>query len=758
VKIRTRINILLLLTSLFLPIACSVALLTEREVDLEMSEMLHAEQLLRAVSDLRSIAMETALLHDASAHARWQEKRSQLRSALSQLAPEHQYPGSRYAELGQLSEQIQNSFRQFPRVSGPVEPGTSPLEARTVADIFVTLQKMTEIGYELNRHDVEETKEALRTLQTVIVLNTLGLSLLMFLVWQLIRRKLLRPLQVVEDGTRRIADGDYQHRLALQRNDEIGILAQAFDRMTGQVERNQASLQAEIENSRRAEQALSDSVQYTETILTHAVDGILTLDQQCRIQSVNRAMATLFGYPAQSLPGRPFSELLAPSCQADWHAYSERLEQVHTSDASASFQSWRGQHAAGQLFPLELALARTAHRGQILYVGILRDISERLRIEKMKSELVSTVSHELRTPLTSISGALGLILGKALGEVPAPVVSLLGIAHKNSVRLAHLVNDLLDMEKLVAGKLHFELKVEPLMPLVEAALESVAGYGERLGVSFQIEQRADAVKVRVDVDRLQQVLANLLSNAAKYSNTGDTVQLKVRQEGMVARVEVIDRGPGIPPEFHSRIFQKFSQADSSDTREKGGTGLGLAISKELIERMNGLIGFHSNPLVHTCFYFTLPVWVEPVAHPIPSPGSDEAALQRILVIEDEPDIAELLTLQLQKTEYCTDLAHNATYALNCLSQYSYRLILLDLMLPDQSGIQLLREIRSNPATANIPVIVISAWVSEGRLALRDTFPDLEWIGKPYEQAELLAAIARNITPDSDLSLPPEPAT
>jgi signal transduction histidine kinase len=226
---------------------------------------------------------------------------------------------------------------------------------------------------------------------------------------------------------------------------------------------------------------------------------------------------------------------------------------------------------------------------------------------RSKSEFVSTVSHELRTPLTAIAGALGLIVGGAAGEVPAAMRPMLEIAHRNSLRLAHLIDDLLDMEKLAAGKLRIELKPHPLMPLIEQALTATQEYGKRLNVAFCITERVDALVVNVDGDRLHQVLANFLSNAAKFSPSGGQVEVAVRREGERVRVSVIDHGPGIAEEFRGRIFQKFSQADSSNTRQKGGTGLGLAISKELIERMHGTIGFDSEPGKGSCFFFELPV-------------------------------------------------------------------------------------------------------------------------------------------------------
>jgi len=222
------------------------------------------------------------------------------------------------------------------------------------------------------------------------------------------------------------------------------------------------------------------------------------------------------------------------------------------------------------------------------------------------------------------------VCGGALGEMPAPAREMLDIAYKNSQRLTHLINDLLDMEKLAAGKMRFDLREQELMPLLEQTLEGTRAYAEQYRVGLVLGERAEGVKVRVDAGRLQQVLSNYLSNAVKFSPAGEQVQVRVRVGGAGAaavpegwvRVEVQDRGAGVPQEFRERIFQKFSQADASNTRQKGGTGLGLAISKELMERMHGRVGFESQPAQGACFWFELPLVNIPAttAH---SPGQTE---------------------------------------------------------------------------------------------------------------------------------------
>ena len=222
-----------------------------------------------------------------------------------------------------------------------------------------------------------------------------------------------------------------------------------------------------------------------------------------------------------------------------------------------------------------------------------------------KSHFISVVSHELRTPLTSIKGALGLLAGDVMTENPQQANDMLRIAYENSERLSFLVNDILDFEKMQSGQMIYKKKQVDIAGLMSKAVNINQGYADHYGVNFILENIRCTCSVTADEDRLLQVLSNFMSNAVKYSPEGECVRLTVECDEHRVRISVIDQGFGIPDDFQEHIFTQFSQADSSNTREKGGSGLGLAISKEIIEQHGGKIGYDSPAGQGATFYFEL---------------------------------------------------------------------------------------------------------------------------------------------------------
>ena len=335
-------------------------------------------------------------------------------------------------------------------------------------------------------------------------------------------------------------------------------------------------------------------------ILENVAEAILIFDQQGHIERSNPAASQLFGYHAGLLLTQPLDALL-PTLHGQVEA---RLPALLGNDVEV-----QGRHADGHPLQLEISLSRFALPGRQLYICLLRDIAARKQVEQLKNEFISTVSHELRTPLTSIKGSLGLLAAGVFGQLPAPAQALVDIAQSNSERLVSLVNDILDIEKFEFGQLSIELTDTDLRPLLQQALELNRGYADSFEVQLQLDDSALPAHLRVAIDsqRLQQVLSNLISNAVKFSKPGGRVEISARLLDGHVEVAVRDYGLGISDEFRPRMFQKFAQADGSNTRNRGGTGLGLSICKTLLARMHGQIGFHSVPGEGSTFYFSLPL-------------------------------------------------------------------------------------------------------------------------------------------------------
>jgi len=269
---------------------------------------------------------------------------------------------------------------------------------------------------------------------------------------------------------------------------------------------------------------------------------------------------------------------------------------------------YRMRHKDGHyIWIMDRGLITRGERGEVTrFIGFHTDINEQKQMEKLKSEFISTVSHELRTPLTSISASLGLIEGGVVGELPPKAQNLISIAHKNSLRLTTLVNDILDMEKLLSGKVAFKTDDIDIVELISQSMVMNAEYATSYGTRYAMVAPAENCHVIGDRDRLMQVMANLMSNAAKFTAGGTEVAIRISRENDFVKVEVQDHGPGIPVEFRNRIFGEFAQANSGDTRVQGGTGLGLNITKKLVSRMGGEIGYETEVGKGSVFWFTVP--------------------------------------------------------------------------------------------------------------------------------------------------------
>lgn len=480
---------------------------------------------------------------------------------------------------------------------------------------------------------------------------------------------------------------------------------------------------------------LSQSEARLQRVLQGGHDGWWDQDVEAGHFFASSQIWQMLGYPEKG-PQTPFNDLVQLVHSDDVAALRAQLVAPEGATEHYLNHECRLIRQDGQTLSVLLrALIQCSPDGHMLSAsGTAMDLTEQKRIEQLKNDFVSTVSHELRTPLTSISGSLGLVNGGALGVVPDSMRPMLEIAQQNSQRLCHLINDLLDMDKLAAGKLSFEFTNLDLDQQLNETLLSNASYAEQHQVQLVLDPMPP-VKVRADALRLQQVLANYLSNAIKFSPSGASVRVHSTLRDGRVRVSVTDNGRGIPEHFHPHIFQKFSQADSSVQRQKGGSGLGLAITKELIERMGGQVGFDSHEGQGSTFWFELPVLAES------SPLFDKQR-PTILVVEDEPDVARLLQLMLEGGGYQAVVAANLAEARYILARHDIAAVTLDLRLPDGHGFEVLLEMQRLLRKKDLPVIVITAAADQGQLNLQGGMHIVDWLDKPIDPQRLLNGLRR----------------
>lgn len=437
------------------------------------------------------------------------------------------------------------------------------------------------IRLSLDRLGQERARLTTRTAVVAGVFIFLGVVASAFLA-----RTVTRPIGLLVDATHALARGETPTPIPITSGNEVGHLAASFNEMI----------------ARLRETTISRD--YLRQVLHNMGESIFVLWPDGVVRRVNPATCALLGVPEDELVGAPFASLLRP--------VAECLEDP-LRDALVLRASTQGVESAlvarsGDRIPVIASFSAMSGGGEIEgFVCIARDLRYRLRIERMKDEFISIVNHELRTPLTSLRGSLGLLRGGVAGRLDPAILELVEIAERNSQRLQHLIDDLLDSQKLEAGQMPFRMRTTAIQEVVDRAVESVRGLGAASGVRIEISERLPGAEVHVDPDRLEQVVANLLSNAVRFSPDNGVVDVVVRPRDGWIRLMVADRGPGIPDGFRARVFEKFAQTEGSSRSGRSGTGLGLAITKGIVDRLGGAIGFVAREGGGTTFWVDLPM-------------------------------------------------------------------------------------------------------------------------------------------------------
>jgi PAS domain S-box-containing protein len=469
--------------------------------------------------------------------------------------------------------------------------------------------------------------------------------------------------------------------------------------------------------------------------------GMVMIDHSGRLVMVNTEIENQFGYAREELIGQSV-DILVPERLRGQHArHRHNFTPSPETRRMGAGRELFGRRKDGTEFPVEVGLNPIRSGDQLLVLGVIVDISQRKHMERVKDEFVSTVSHELRTPLTSISGSLGLLAGQWTEQLPPSAARLLSIAHKNCQRLVRLINDILDIEKIESGRVVLNCVRIDLLQLAEQAIEDNRGFAEGYGVKVRLDGNSIPAEVNADPDRVVQVITNLLSNAIKFSSARGEVLIAVGRNGDACRISVRDHGCGIPDEFKPRLFEKFAQADGTNSRQKGGTGLGLSIVKQIVERLGGRISFDDAPGGGTIFCVDLPPWDGTAGGEIDVvPGR---SWPRVLLCDDDPAVARTVRIRLGSAGFLVDFAHTVESALIRSNTNRYAAIMVDLRLRERDGMDLIVQMRAQAPHNKTPILVVSGDPVRGHDDLRAAGLNiLEWISKPID-FDLLSEVLLN---------------
>jgi len=481
---------------------------------------------------------------------------------------------------------------------------------RTASPVVMGIHKNTlrptRVGVLMIEMDLTDSLEAAHSKAFLVFLNNIGLvGFLTLLVWVLMNKILRSRINPLVNASALLEQGVYSARTNMKGEDELAKISEAFDRMAEMIELRDAKLK--------------ESEQQFRATFEQGGFGMALIGMQGEFIEANGRFSKALGYSQDEIKNMNCKDVIAPEHWEEDETQKELLLSGEKNLILLERQYLRRDHTPIWVQSTVCAIRDTTGK-PLYFISAAEDITHRKQSERLKDEFISTVSHELRTPVTAIIGGLGLLLGANNDSMNDTHKQLLELANRNAKQLSALVNDLLDFQKLESGQ--FSLSKEELVlgEIVLEAISNLQGYAEPMGVSVEAVKPIPHMRVLGDPARLGQVLANLVSNAVKFSERGHRVLVGLEEKGEIVDIYVTDQGQGIPPQYHESIFKPFSQVDSSDARAKEGTGLGLSVTKGLVQAMGGKISVESTLGQGSTFHVELPLLpnIQPLEsdHPI----------------------------------------------------------------------------------------------------------------------------------------------
>jgi two-component system, sensor histidine kinase len=585
----------------------------------------------------------------------------------------------------------------------------------------------------------------------------------------IIARRMTSPILVLRNTADRIIQGDIAARADIKSGDEVEDLAGSFNRMTDTMVQSQA--------------AIARAKDYTESILRSLAECLIVFQLNKTIMMANKAVTELLGYSEEELVGSSIDVIFAeydgfldgsPIDGSDNRGIVSNLEKYFLT------KDGRKIPVLFSYAPMEAGDRRVPE-----IVGVALDITERKKAEglleksreeavaanKAKSEFLANMSHEIRTPMNGILGMLDLLIHSYLGEEQRHFAET---AHGSAHVLLRILNDILDLSKIEAGKMELESINFNICDAIDDVVEL---FSARLKTKdIQLHSRTDNLGISMvqgDLVRFRQILSNLVGNAVKFTERGEILikaaMVEQTAEHVVLRFDVSDTGVGISPEARQKIFDSFTQADSSTTRRHGGTGLGLSICRELVVMMGGFIGVESNPGKGSVFYFTVKFdntstdaltedrrklrqkladdysEFDHVMKPEIRRSEADHGEKRILLVEDNKVNQQVTIAMLSHSPYVIDVASNGREAIDVFSHHTYDLVLMDCQMPELDGYETsmhLREIETSTKAPRIPIIALTANAMRGDKEKCIEAGMDDYLPKPFNRESLLAVVTR----------------
>lgn len=585
----------------------------------------------------------------------------------------------------------------------------------------------------------EAFEPANRLARDILLIGLSSAGVLLVAVY-LMSRRITQPLMAIADTAIQVAGGNLRSQAPILTEDEIGLLARAFNQMIGQLSQSKDQLEIRIKS---ATVELQDTLANLSSIIDNIADGLLVVDPQGRITRFNPALSRLFdlgdiditGELCQNLFNTEVNELIAQA--------TSNASNVFTAEIALSHNQI-GKAVATAVFKDDDDLPdRPEEKILVGSVILFRNITSEKEVDRMKTDFISTVSHELRTPLTSVLG-FAKIIKKKLEENILPHVNTedkkvnravgqvsenIDIIISEGVRLTSLINDVLDIAKMEAGKIDWRMEPILITDVIERAIAATSALFAQKNLDLVRDYTTELPQTLGDSDRLIQVVINLISNSVKFTDQGSITCRTVYGQSEVT-VSIIDTGSGISEADQPKVFERFKQVGDTMTDKPKGTGLGLPICKEIIEHHNGRIWVESRMGVGSTFSFTLPVidqhkqevktydreqFLRQLREQISQQNqNDQPQTKVILIVDDDPSIRELLRQQLSNEGYEVRQAVDGRDAIAQVKASKPSLLILDVKMPEISGFDVSAVLKNDPEYMDIPIIILSAEDSQER--------------------------------------------